>query len=77
MHACRFWTLCEERPDTWRPAPCPLPSDSGYREDLQQVVCGDLKAAQHWKEALENRQRKDRKLREAGGAPGHHGHKHH
>ena len=60
---CRYWTLASEQPDTWTGVPSPLPSDSRFRQDLALLAKGDLKGSQHWKESLENLQRKDKKLR--------------
>ncbi|KAG2435871.1 hypothetical protein HXX76_007066 [Chlamydomonas incerta] len=61
----RYWSIAKETPDSWRPMPDPLPSDSRYRQDLVVLAGGDMKGAQAAKEALENRQRHDKKLREA------------
>lgn len=54
----------------WEPVPHPLPSDCRYRDDLAALAAGDVKAAQAAKEALEQRQRADAKLRKAGGDSG-------
>ena len=43
--------------------PCPLPSDSYNRGDLQALIAGDIEEAQNEKETLEDIQRNDRKLR--------------
>ena len=40
-----------------------MPSDSSFRGDLRAVGEGDMGAAQEWKHRLEERQRKDAKLR--------------
>ncbi|KAJ9524250.1 hypothetical protein QJQ45_008429 [Haematococcus lacustris] len=64
----RCWTLANEKPGTWQAVADALPSDSRYRQDLKLVKAGDIKEAQAWKEALENVQRRDKKLREAAGA---------
>ena len=45
------------------PPESPLPSDSSFRGDLRAVGEGDMGAAQEWKHRLEERQRKDAKLR--------------
>lgn len=68
----RYWSVTEPH-DRWRPAPNPLPSDCRFRQDLVQLAAGDLKEAQRAKEALENMQRQDKKVREAawGGARHH------
>ena len=63
----RCWTLLEEPPAEWEPLPNPLPSDCRYREDLTLLLAGDVKASQAAKEALEQRQRADAKLRKAAG----------
>eukprot|EP00775_Hariotina_reticulata_P005712 gene5712-5952_t len=47
------------------PASADAPDD--YRQDLSSLAEGDLAAAQHWKEVLEQQQRADRKLRESAG----------
>ena len=44
--------------------PMPLPSDSRYRDDLSNLLAGDLEAAQVAKEEMEEIQRRDRRLRE-------------
>lgn len=59
----RYWTLAEEQPEEWQPEEAPLPSDCRYRQDLALLAAGDVKAAQAAKEALEQRQRQDAKLR--------------
>ncbi|KAL4458310.1 hypothetical protein ABPG75_013175 [Micractinium tetrahymenae] len=59
----RYWTLLEERHEEWQPEEQPLPSDCRYRQDLALLAAGDVKAAQAAKEALEQRQRQDAKLR--------------
>ncbi|PRW59937.1 Oxysterol-binding 9 [Chlorella sorokiniana] len=66
----RWWTLLEEAAVEWEPVPHPLPSDCRYRDDLAALAAGDVKAAQAAKEALEQRQRADAKLRKAGGGSG-------
>jgi len=48
------------------PVEYPLPSDSRFREDLVALRGGDVGAAQAQKEALEQRQRQDKALREVG-----------
>ena len=42
----------------------PLPSDSRYREDLSNLLAGDLEASQAVKEEMEELQRWDQRLRE-------------
>lgn len=41
----------------------PLPSDSIYREDLQELIAGRVDKSQEQKERMEEAQRKDKKLR--------------
>jgi len=41
----------------------PLPSDARYREDLSNLKDGNMDKAHEWKSTLENRQRRDAKLR--------------
>ncbi len=48
--------------------PSPLPSDCRFREDLVLLRADDYKQGQAAKEALENKQRADAKLRKAGSA---------
>ncbi|KAG2433146.1 hypothetical protein HYH02_012847 [Chlamydomonas schloesseri] len=72
----RYWSINKEVPDSWRPVPDPLPSDSRYRQDLVVLAGGDMKGAQAAKEALENRQRHDKKLREAALASGSRSYRH-
>jgi len=48
------------------PIPDPLPSDSRFREDLVALAGGDLVAAADWKARLENKQRREAKLRKDG-----------
>lgn len=62
----RWWTLAEEPAIDWEPAASPLPSDCRYRQDLALLAAGDVKASQAAKEALEQRQRADAKLRKEG-----------
>jgi hypothetical protein len=59
----RFWTVSEDMPFHWQPDPDPLPSDSRFRADLAALAAGDVVEAQKAKEALENSQRVDAKLR--------------
>lgn len=63
----RMWTLAEEQPETWQPVANPLPSDCRFRLDLATLADGDPTGAQSAKEALENRQRQDAKLRKEAG----------
>eukprot|EP00887_Chlorella_sp_A99_P006233 scaffold3.g6233.t1 len=69
----RSWTLAEDAYEEWQPVDDPLPSDSRYREDLSALAAGDVQQAQRAKDALEQRQRADAKLRKearAGGGGG-------
>ncbi|PSC69671.1 Oxysterol-binding 9 [Micractinium conductrix] len=59
----RWWTLAEEARQEWEPEAHPLPSDCRYREDLALLAAGDAKGSQVAKEALEQRQRAEAKLR--------------
>ena len=59
----RHWTLLEEREEEWAPVAEALPSDCRHREDLALLAQGDVAQAQRAKEALEERQRRDKKLR--------------
>ncbi|KAL4423109.1 hypothetical protein ABPG77_004792 [Micractinium sp. CCAP 211/92] len=61
--ADRYWTLLEEPHEEWQPEEDPLPSDCRYRRDLALLAAGDVKGAQVAKEALEQQQRQDAKLR--------------
>ena len=45
-----------------------LPSDSDLRPDIQPMIQGNWKEAEHQKFTMEEMQRFDRKLREAGEA---------
>jgi Oxysterol-binding protein len=58
-----MWTLVESEADEWRGVDDPLPSDCRFRQDLDALRRGDVAAAQQLKELLENRQRRDAKLR--------------
>lgn len=63
LHSGRYWTLLEEPHEEWQPEEDPLPSDCRYRRDLALLAAGDVKGAQAAKEALEQQQRQDAKLR--------------
>ncbi len=63
LHAGRYWTLLEELHEEWQPEKDPLPSDCRFRRDLALLAAGDVKGAQVAKEALEQQQRQDAKLR--------------
>ena len=57
-----YWRI--GNPGQFPKAPAePLPSDSSFRGDLRAVGRGDMEDAQAWKHRLEERQRKDAKLR--------------
>jgi hypothetical protein len=49
-----------------QPIPDPLPSDSRFREDLVALQSGDIDLANDAKIKLENKQRRDAKLRKEG-----------
>ena len=59
----RYWALKCEKPDSWQPGSCPLPSDSRFRQDLVVLKTGNIAESQVWKEQMENTQRNDKKLR--------------
>jgi hypothetical protein len=62
----RFWDWrTHEYPGRAVPIDNPLPSDARYREDLLVLASGKVETAGHWKGRLEERQRRDRKLRAA------------
>jgi len=44
----------------------PLPSDSRFRMDLVELQRGNIDSAQEWKTKLENKQRREKALREDG-----------
>jgi hypothetical protein len=48
------------------PVADPLPSDSRFREDLRALKDGKLEGAAEWKTKLEEKQRRDKKLRQNG-----------
>jgi hypothetical protein len=64
----RYWDIKEVAPWSIRPAENPLPSDCRYREDLQALLRGDEEEAQRLKVQLEEKQRKEAKLRAEGRA---------
>jgi hypothetical protein len=64
----RYWDLKEVAPWSIRPADDPLPSDCRYREDLQALLGGDEEEAQRLKVKLEEKQRREARLREEGNA---------
>lgn len=72
INGTRMWSIATERPERWMPVADPLASDCRYRSDLVTLSTGDLKAAQKAKEALEERQRADKRIRETVLGKGHH-----
>jgi hypothetical protein len=64
----RYWDLKEVAPWSIRPADNPLPSDCRYREDLQALLRGDEEEAQRLKVKLEEKQRREARLRDEGEA---------
>eukprot|EP01089_Gocevia_fonbrunei_P013473 TRINITY_DN3463_c0_g1_i1.p1 TRINITY_DN3463_c0_g1~~TRINITY_DN3463_c0_g1_i1.p1 ORF type:complete len:406 (-),score=109.39 TRINITY_DN3463_c0_g1_i1:15-1232(-) len=63
----KYWDFTEQyepykpiRPDD------PLPSDCRYRQDLDELLKGNIDSAQEWKVKLENKQRKEKALRAEG-----------
>lgn len=46
-----------------KPVDNPLPSDSRYRADLIHLAKGDLEGAAKWKHILEEKQRREKRLR--------------
>ena len=64
----RYWTLVAEPSSSWQAVgDGSLPSDCHQRQDLLTLLSGDIPSAQAMKEALENLQRTDAKLRKAAG----------
>lgn len=66
----RMWNIGEHKPSYPEPVPNPLPSDSRFREDLVALANGDLEGSQQWKEKLEDKQRREKKLRKGLLTPG-------
>lgn len=67
----RTWAIATERPERWQPVADALASDCRVRADLVTLSTGDLKGAQKVKEAMEDRQRADKRIREAVIGRGH------
>ncbi|GLC59093.1 Oxysterol-binding protein 4 [Pleodorina starrii] len=63
----RLWDMRTSRLSPAVPLEAPLPSDCRAREDVVFLKAGDQEKAQEWKQTLEERQRRDRKLRKDGG----------
>ena len=59
-----YWHIDDHKGFEVRRVKDPLPSDCRFREDLVHLGAGEEDTAQKWKEILEERQRKDRRLRE-------------
>ncbi|KAF5838591.1 hypothetical protein DUNSADRAFT_2575 [Dunaliella salina] len=62
----RLWTWATEVCERFSPIETPLPSDSRFRQDLVALHEGDMAEAGRWKVLLEQQQRADKALREAG-----------
>ncbi|KXZ42668.1 hypothetical protein GPECTOR_125g501 [Gonium pectorale] len=63
----RLWDIRATPLTPAAPLAAPLPSDCRHREDVVFLARGDQIQSQEWKHTLEERQRKDRKLRHEGG----------
>ena len=63
-----YWTRDVGEIHFPEPAAAPLASDSRFRKDLVALKAGDLKRAQEGKQELEEKQRRDAKLRKKGKA---------
>jgi hypothetical protein len=59
----RLWSIKDTIPNYPQPVSNPLPSDARFREDLIALEKGDLELAQQMKEKLEDKQRREKKLR--------------
>lgn len=59
-----YFNINKDQPCIMEQEPYPLPSNSGYREDLAYRRKQDIARAQVEKERLEVLQREDKKLRE-------------
>lgn len=62
----RYWDLNEVSPCSIKPVDDPLQSDCRYRADLQALLCGDEEEAQRRKIQLEEKQRREARLRAEG-----------
>jgi hypothetical protein len=60
----RLWSISDSIPCYATPKANVLPSDSRWREDLRSLVLKREEDAQKWKELLEEKQRKEKKLRQ-------------
>lgn len=65
----RYWDTRDLKPYKLHKSEKPLPSDSRYRPDLQQLAQGNIEAAQQRKEEMEEAQRKDARLRKEVNKP--------
>lgn len=63
VNGVTMFNLFRDLPYKCKPESDPIASDSQYREDLIGWQLDDFELAMKHKELLENRQRKDRKLR--------------
>lgn len=64
INAVNYWNIDKVMPDKMIYKENPLPSDCRFREDLIWLRRQNMDYADAWKDALEIRQRRDRKLRE-------------
>lgn len=67
----QYWAYDQGAKFAAIPVEKPLPSDCRYREDLVHLKKGDLEGAQTWKQKLEEKQRRDAKLRKEAGTAAH------
>ncbi|KAG2496088.1 hypothetical protein HYH03_005691 [Edaphochlamys debaryana] len=63
----RLWDIRTATLTPAVPVPDALPSDCRHREDVVFLAAKDQAKSQEWKHTLEERQRRDRKLRKEGG----------
>jgi hypothetical protein len=61
-----YWELEKDLPETPHPVEDPLPSDCRYRPDLRALLSGKPHEAQRLKVLLEEKQRKEARLRKEG-----------
>ena len=67
----QYWAFDQGAKFAAIPIDNPLPSDCRYREDLVHLKKGDMEGAQAWKQKLEEKQRRDAKLRKEAGTAAH------
>lgn len=63
INSVNYWDITKVQPMKVIYNRNPLDSDWRYREDLIFIRRGDMDNADKWKDALEIRQRRDKKLR--------------